>query len=190
MGIPMKKLKIKEWTLKILLLGDMAVGKTSLINQYIERSFESDYRPTLGVNIISKDIEIKEANSLIRLIIWDIAGQDKYEKTRRAYYEGCAGALLVYDLTRYDSFLNIESKWFNDIKKHVIKKTHFILIGNKVDLKDNRKVSFEEGLELANKINAINFLETSALSGENVEKAFLRLIYQILSNYGAEFIIN
>jgi Ras-related protein Rab-1A len=180
----MGDLKIKEWTLKLLILGDMAVGKTSLINQYIEHSFEQNYHPTLGVNIISKDIEIEQIKSLIRLIFWDIAGQDKYEKTRSAYYEGCSGALLVYDLTRYDTFLNIESKWLKDIQKHVKKKCDYILIGNKMDLKEDRNVSTEDGKALAKKVNAIDFLETSALNGENVEKSFLRLVNRILSNYG------
>ena len=186
----MTDLDIKQWTFKILLLGDMAVGKTSLINRYIEHSFSFDYLPTLGVNIISKDIEIEQIGSLIRLIFWDIAGQDKYEKCRQAYYEGCAGALLVYDLTRDDTFMNIESKWLEDLQKNIRKKCDFLLIGNKVDLKDNRVVSYEESEKLAKNINAIDFLETSALNGENVESAFLKLVYQILKQYRVDFEIN
>jgi small GTP-binding protein len=181
--------EIRQWTFKILLLGDVAVGKTSLINQYVEHSFSSDYRPTLGVNIITKDIEIEQIGSLIRLIFWDIAGQNKYEKYRQAYYEGCSGALLVYDLTRDDTFVNIESKWIEDIYKNIRKKCDFMLIANKVDL-TNRVVSYKDGELLAEKINAIDFLETSALNGENVEKAFLKLVYQILKQYGVEFEIN
>ena len=186
----MTDIQIKQWTFKILVLGDMAVGKTSLINQYIEQTFLEDYRPTLGVNIISKDIEIKQLGSLIRLIFWDIAGQDKYENCRQAYYEGCSGALLVYDITRHTTFINIESKWLKDILNNIKKKCTFLLIGNKVDLKNNKVVSYEDGKNLAEKIKAIDFIETSALNGENVDKAFLRLVHQILKQYGEDFEID
>ena len=181
---------MKQWSFKILVLGDMAVGKTSLINQYIEQTFLEDYRPTLGVNIISKDIEIKQIGSLIRLIFWDIAGQDKYENCRQAYYEGCSGALLVYDITRHDTFINVESKWLKDILNNIKRKCDFFLLGNKLDLKDNRAVSYEEGKDLAKKINAIEFLETSALNGKNVDKAFLKLVQQVLREYGEDFEID
>ncbi|MFX0069504.1 MAG: Rab family GTPase [Candidatus Hermodarchaeota archaeon] len=177
---------LDQWTFKILLCGDMAVGKTSLINQYIQHSFEEDYKPTLGVNIITKDIEVKELSTLVRLIIWDIAGQDKYEKFRRAYYEGCSGALLVYDQTREQTLHNIDKKWFNDLKSHIRKNIDYILIGNKSDLKDLRVVNSREGKVLAEKLNAVDFIETSAKYGENVEVAFLRLIYRILKNHGVE----
>ena len=181
---------MKQWTFKILVLGDMAVGKTSLINQYIEQTFLEDYRPTLGVNIISKDIEIKQIGSLIRLIFWDIAGQDKYENCRQTYYEGCSGALLVYDITRHETFINVESKWLKDILNNIKRKCDLLLLGNKLDLKDNRAVSYEEGKDLAKKINAIDFLETSALNGNNVDKAFLKLVQQVLRAYGEEFEID
>ena len=179
--------QIKQWTFKILVLGDMAVGKTSLINQYIEHTFLEDYRPTLGVNIISKDIEIEQIGSLIRLIFWDIAGQDKYENYRQTYYEGCSGVLFVYDITRHDTFINIESKWLKDLLNNIKKRCDFLLLGNKIDLKENRVVTYEEGERLANKINAIDFIETSALNGKNVDKAFLRLIQRILNQYGEDF---
>lgn len=182
--------KMKQWTFKILVLGDMAVGKTSLINQYIEHAFLEDYRPTLGVNIISKDIEIEQIGSLIRLIFWDIAGQDKYENCRQAYYEGCSGVLLVYDITRHDTFINVESKWMRDFLNNIKRKCDFLLLGNKIDLKNNRVVSYEEGKKLAEKINAIDFIETSALNGQNVEKAFLRLIHRILNQFGQNFEID
>lgn len=181
---------MKQWTFKILVLGDMAVGKTSLINQYIEQTFLEDYRPTLGVNIISKDIEIKQIGSLIRLIFWDIAGQDKYENCRQAYYDGCSGALLVYDITRHDTFINVESKWLKDILNNIKRKCDLLLLGNKLDLKDNRVVSYEEGKDLAKKINAIDFIETSALNGKNVDKAFLKLVQQVLRAYGEDFEID
>jgi small GTP-binding protein len=92
--------EVKEFVFKIVILGDAAVGKTSLINQYIEQSFEEDYKPTLGANIIRKDVFIDEINASVRLIMWDLAGQEKYNVIRSMYFQGCVGALLVYDVTR------------------------------------------------------------------------------------------
>ena len=173
----------KEYVLKLLLLGDLAVGKTSLVNQFLEHSFEEKYQATLGVNLIFKDVEIEETNTKVRLILWDIAGQDKYEKTRKSYFEGCEGAMLVYDITRSSTFENIESKWLVDFKNYVSSKDAYILIGNKADLIEERTVTHEHGQGLAKKINAIDFIETSAKTGDNVEKAFINLVHQVLSKY-------
>ena len=104
----MSQVRKGDWVLKLAVLGDAGVGKTSLVNQFVEDKFKEDYRATMGVNIVIKNIELKQIDSRVRLILWDIAGQEVYEKTRGAYYEGCAGALLVYDITRYSSFENIE----------------------------------------------------------------------------------
>ncbi len=98
--------------------------------------------------------------------------------------------MLVYDITRHDTFINIESKWLKDLLNNIKKKCDFILLGNKVDLKDNRVVSYEEGKDLANKIRAIDFIETSALNGENVDKAFLKLVQTVLREYGEDFEID
>jgi len=172
----------KEYIYKLVILGDSAVGKTSLINQFIEGSFQEDYKPTLGANIVRKDISIEEINAKVRLIIWDLAGQEKYSVIRSMYYQGCQGALLVFDLTRYNTFENIERIWLNDFKNFVKKEGVYILIGNKVDLTEERVVSKEDSLTLAEKINAIEFIETSAKNGENVEAAFLHLVTKILND--------
>ena len=157
--------KNKEWALKLALLGDPAVGKTSLINKYITNSFKENYQPTLGVNIVSKYITIEEMHSRIRLLLWDIAGQDKYELTRQNFFKGCVGALLVYDLTQYSSFDQIKIKWLEDFKKFSRPDGVYILIGNKSDLKGSIKVSYEEGKSLSQEINAAEFIETSAKYG-------------------------
>ena len=174
--------EVKEFVFKIVILGDAAVGKTSLINQYIEQSFEEDYKPTLGANIIRKDVFIDEINASVRLIMWDLAGQEKYNVIRSMYFQGCVGALLVYDVTRHNTFETINSKWLKDFKKYVKKEGIYILIGNKIDLKDQKVVSTEDGESFSKEINASDFIETSAKYGENVEKAFTNLVYQILRN--------
>ena len=174
----------KEYVFKITILGESAVGKTSLINQFVEGSFQEDYKPTLGANIVRKDISIEKVNAKVRLIMWDLAGQEKYNVIRSMYFQGCVGSLFVYDITRHNTFDNIETKWLRDFKSYVKKEGEYVLIGNKIDLENQRIVLTEEGQKLADKIHASDFIETSAKSGENVEKAFKNLVIQILRNYG------
>jgi len=172
----------REFVYKIVILGDAAVGKTSLISRFVEDSFSEDYRATLGANIIRKDVNLEKAR--VRLIMWDLAGQEKYRVVRSMYFQGCEGALLVYDVTRYNTFDSINSKWLRDFKKYVKKKGVYVLIGNKTDLKHQRAIPTERGRELATKIKASHFIETSAKLGENIEEAFSLLVIQILSNHG------
>ncbi|MFX1389037.1 MAG: Rab family GTPase [Promethearchaeota archaeon] len=174
----------REFVYKIVILGDAAVGKTSLINQFVEGSFQEDYKPTLGANIVRKDVNLNGIK--VRLIMWDLAGQEKYRVVRSMYFQGCQGALLVYDVTRYSTFDNVNSKWLKDFKKYVKKEGVYILIGNKTDLVDQRVVTTERGQEIAQKINASHFIETSAKLGENIEQAFKLLVNQILNNHGLE----
>lgn len=174
--------------MKLVLLGDPAVGKTSLINQYVEHTFENDYKPTLGVNIISKEINLEEINlkglrGSAKVVIWDIAGQDKYEFSRKMFFQGCVGALLVYDTTRNSSFKNIKHKWLQDFKEFGELNSVFILIANKIDLNDLKTVPTETGREFAESIEACDFIETSAKDGTNVDEVFKKLIYKILSDY-------
>jgi len=186
----MEEKKKREWALKLAVLGDPAVGKTSLINKYITDSFKENYQPTLGVNIVSKYISLEEFNFRIRLLLWDIAGQEKYELTRQSFFQGCVGAFLVYDITRYSTFEQIASKWLKDFKRFSKHEGTYILIGNKLDLKDSVKVSSEEGKALSQEIQAAEFIETSAKYGENVEKAFKKLVLYILKRSGVEFEID
>jgi len=183
----MAKGKLKEFVLKIAILGDAGVGKTSLVNQYVTKSFKTDYRKTLGVNIVRKDIELEEKNIWVRLLLWDIAGQQQYEKARNKYYEGCVGALLVYDITRDLSFLDIEGKWLRDFNKYVSNDIPYVLIGNKNDLNEDRTVNPQDALKLARNISAIEFIETSAKNGDNVEDAFLKLVNHILKMKDKDF---
>ena len=172
--------KEKDFAIKILLLGDLAVGKTSLIDRYISSRFEEDYRPTLGVNMVTKKMSVEKYNARVTLIIWDIAGQKKYDVSREMYFQGASGAFLVYDLTRHATFKNIRDKWFLDFQEFGKKEGVNVLIGNKCDLDDERAVSVKEGQDLAEQLRASDFLETSAKNGENVERAFKTLVHAIL----------
>ena len=164
--------------LKLVLLGDSAVGKTSLIDMYAHHPFKEDYKPTLGVNIVVKELEIE--NAQIRLVIWDIAGQEKYDLSRKMFFQGVVGALFIYDTTMEATFKNIESKWLKDLNEYGEQDLAYVLIGNKIDLQDSRVVSTEEGRALAQKINASDFVETSAKYGDNVEEAFRKLVNKVL----------
>lgn len=169
--------------LKIALLGDPAVGKTSLINRYVDHKFENDYQPTLGVNIVAKKIIIDEKKIEVKLILWDIAGQERYDLSRQLFFQGCWGALFVYDITRDSTFHSIKTKWLKDLKNYGKDDAVFILIANKKDLKD-RVILKKDGESLAKEINANDFIETSAKQGDNVEKAFKNLVLQVLSKLG------
>jgi Ras-related protein Rab-11A len=172
--------KAGTWVLKIAILGDTAVGKTSLVNQFVDNTFKEDYGPTIGADILKKDIVIPEFNSTAKLVLWDIAGQTQYEKERPEYYEGCSGALLVYDITRHSSYESIAEKWLKDYKNYVPKDQIYILIGNKNDLEDQRGVKKDDGEKMAKEIQAIEFIETSAKFDVNVDKAFVRLAKAII----------
>lgn len=176
----------KNFVLKLALLGDSAVGKTSLIHQYIQHHFKEDYQPTLGVNIVFKELKIEELNAYVRLILWDIAGQEKYDLSRSMFFQGCMGALFVYDTTRQSTHQNIETKWVTDFQKYTERDPAYVLIGNKIDLKDSKVVSTEEGKILAEKIKASDFVKTSAKYGDNVENAFKKLVNQVLINKGVD----
>ena len=181
-----------EYILKLVVLGDAAVGKTSLINQYIEHSFKEDYKPTLGVNIVTKDVSLKnKSNAKARLVLWDLAAQEKYDLSRQLFFQGCTGALFVYDMTRPTTKNNIRVKWYEDLLKFAgtkaAKEGMYLLLGNKSDLKDSRRVTKEEGQELCKELNAIEFIETSAKYGDNVEKAFHKLVDTIIDRSSAWF---
>jgi len=116
------------------------------------------------------------------MILWDIAGQEKYDSSRKAFFQGCAGALFVYDVTRPATFKDIKSKWLKDLKEFGKKKAVYLLIGNKNDLTEEKIVTTQQGEKLAIKMKASEFIETSAKHGDNVEKAFKTLALSIISN--------
>ncbi|MFX0102166.1 MAG: Rab family GTPase [Candidatus Hodarchaeota archaeon] len=157
----------RPYKYKVIVCGDPAVGKTSLILKFIDKAFKRTYLPTLGVNISDKIFEFPERQ--VSLVIWDIAGQAKFNMFRKQFYSGAHGIILVYDITSKNSFTALKA-WYNDIRKTVSAKIGFIA-GNKCDLEKQRAVSKEEMLNLGEELG-FETLETSALTGDNVEKAF------------------
>ena len=162
---------------KLILFGNAAVGKTSIIDRYVNNKFEEEYISTLGYNVFEKSIELKDENT-VNFMIFDIGGQEQFEELRRKYASGAKAALLVYDITNRESFNNIK-KWRNDLTNFTDNAT-FILIGNKVDLEDEKKIQKEEGNTLAEEIGAVGFFETSAKTNIEIDDAFHKLAQMYL----------
>ena len=165
----------KRYVFKIVVIGDGAVGKTSLIARFAEKTFKSEYKPTLGTNIIIK--ELKLGNNNIKLLLWDIAGQSKWQDVRHLYYRGAQGSIVVYDVTRPPSFESVPV-WNKDLLKFSGEIPR-ILLANKVDLTDIRKIQKEDGLKLAAEMKA-EYYETSAKDGTQVNEAFEKISELIL----------
>lgn len=163
---------------KILLLGDSGVGKSSLLLRYTKDEFISDMRSTIGVEFGLKYIKID--NFQLKVQIWDTAGMERYRSITSAYYKGAKGALIVYDITRKNTFDNID-KWITDLKLNGDKDICIIILGNKSDLIDKREINKNDGIKKAEMYKTA-FLETSALNGDNISKAFDELIEQIVIN--------
>lgn len=155
-------------------MGDYAVGKTSLIDRYVNEKFEADYIATMGVNITLKNFKLGDLP--VQLMLWDIGGSDKWANLRTMFYRGSSGVILVYDVTRPATFLNI-THYLEDMEHTINKKLPFILLGNKVDLEHLKKIEPEIAEKLMEESNGVALFETSAKTGENVENAF-KLIAQ------------
>ena len=163
---------------RYIIVGDIAVGKSCILLQFTDNKFRVQHELTVGVEFGAKTIELNR--KVIKIQIWDTAGQEQFQAITRTYYKGAIGALLVYDITRRETFTHVK-KWLQEVKVNSSKNICVILIGNKKDLEDRRKVSFEEGERFARE-NEIMFLETSAKTAFNVGEAFTLSAQAILNN--------
>ena len=181
--------KIIREVIQLGTLGDSGVGKSNLSSVYVNNKFEPEIIATIGFNCLIKDtiIKINNIEKKIKIKIWDTAGQEKFKSVSVQYIKNCIGILLVYSIDERNSLNNLEN-WIKDIKdKTNYEKVPLILIGNKCDLEDERKVSKEEGEKFALKYN-IKFFECSAKNNINVNQAFESLINEVVENYQDEFI--
>ncbi len=169
-----------EYSNKIILTGDYSVGKTSLIRRFVENKFERDYISTIGVQISKKTVLLSEKTKM-NFIIWDIGGQVQQMAPYRAkFYNGANAAFIVIDRTRAGNLNSIE-KWFEDIKKSVKRNIPIIIVGNKSDLADNIVIS-EDAIKSIAKQFDFHYILTSALTGENVNDAFLYIAYRVVES--------
>merc|ERR1712230_82195 len=164
-----------DFLIKLLLIGDSGVGKSCCLLRFSEDSFTPSFITTIGIDFKIRTIELD--GKRVKLQIWDTAGQERFRTITTAYYRGAMGILLVYDVTDERSFNNIRT-WFSNVEQHATEGVNKILIGNKCDWEDRRVVSTERGQQLADELG-IPFLEVSAKSNINVEKAFFSLASDI-----------
>jgi small GTP-binding protein len=168
-----------EYSNKLILNGDYQVGKTSLIRRFVKNKFEKDYISTIGVQLSKKTILLSEKTKM-NFIIWDVGGQEKFDINRARFYNGANAAFIVIDRTRPNNIKSID-KWHNDIKKAISRKIPIVIVGNKSDLTDEIVITEEEIKEVAKKFQ-FHYILTSALTGENVNDAFLYIAYRVLEN--------
>jgi small GTP-binding protein len=171
-----------EIVMKFNAIGSYRVGKTSLIRRYAEDKFSSDYLPTLGVDITVKRIKItfKKNQEDVRLMLMDSAGQEQFGMLRSTYYLGSHGCIAIYDVTRHESFADLD-RWIADYRSVVGEEVPTIIVGNKIDLEDLRKVTTNEGNKFAQS-NGFPFYECSAkLGGEIIPEIYTKLVQMNLA---------
>ena len=191
----LKVLQMETKKFKIALLGEGAVGKTSLRKNFLGETFDRDYMMTLGADFATKVVEVEDYE--VTLIIWDLAGQPRFSVVREGFYQGTRGALLVFDLTRPDTYEHL-ADWVRELlRNNKGKKVPLVLIGNKNDLRGSLHTTIPEeyGAKYAKALSQwsgydIPYIETSAKYGDNVERAFKSLIRQIIKSTQTETIQN
>ena len=156
---------------KLVFIGDPGVGKTCIISRFLKGTFDAEQITTVGASYASKTIKISETNESLTLDIWDTAGQEKYRSLTRIFFQGAKLAILVYDITRKDSFENLKNVWLKELKDHADKNVVLGVAGNKSDLYEKEEVSEQEAREFAKSIGAI-FCLTSAQSNSGIEELF------------------
>ncbi|KPI89969.1 rab7 GTP binding protein putative (RAB7) [Leptomonas seymouri] len=185
----------KRQLLKIIILGDSGVGKTSLMHQYVNHKFDSRYKATIGADFLTKDVEIN--GSVVTLQIWDTAGQERFQSLGSAFYRGADACILVFDVTQQESFAHVGS-WLEEFSIQAGRRDS-VLVGNKTDLEDRRQVASKTAQAWCAKQNAetssnnaglgvgevatpeVKYFESSAKENAGVKEAFLAVAQLALS---------
>ncbi len=170
------RLKSGKFRFKFIVIGDASVGKTSIIMRFVEHKFEGDYRSTIGLNLLSHQHNLL-GDAEITFQIYDIGAHDFFRRVRSAYYTGAHACFIVFDLIRRETFDHVQ-KWYDELTEFV-GTLPICLIGNKADLEVQRQVTAEEGIKMAEKIEA-SYLETSAKTGSNVDDSFTLMAYKLV----------
>jgi len=165
----------RQYVLKICVVGEGAVGKTSLIIRYTEGHFRESYLMTIGTGFAVKELDL--GDTLVRLQLWDLAGQPHFSSVRPVFYRGAAGLILVFDVTRRETFDKVPT-WYEEVQQ-VTGDLTGVLLANKVDMLDQRRVTAEEGQALARQ-RGWTYFETSAKDGKGVADAFRQIATQAI----------
>ncbi|KAL4889946.1 ras family-domain-containing protein [Aspergillus ambiguus] len=174
-----------DFLFKVVLIGDSGVGKSNLLSRFTRNEFNLDSKSTIGVEFATRSIQVD--SKTIKAQIWDTAGQERYRAITSAYYRGAVGALLVYDISKHQTYDNV-NRWLKELRDHADSNIVIMLVGNKSDLRHLRAVPTEEAKQFASE-NNLSFIETSALDASNVELAFQNIlteIYRIVSSKAIE----
>jgi small GTP-binding protein len=154
---------------KLIMVGNVSVGKTAILQQFMNKKFCDQYTCTINVDIKMQTLTLDDSN-IVDLQIWDTCGQETYKHLTKQYYNNTNGCFLIFDLTNRSSFDDLP-EWINDIRQNASKDIMIMLVGNKSDMIDKREIGFEEASEFA-KQYGIDYIETSAKSGVNVRLLF------------------
>jgi small GTP-binding protein len=165
-----------DYIFKILLLGDSSVGKTCFLLRYSDDTFTENHISTIGLDYRFKMVNL-ENDKKVKLQIWDTAGQDRFRAITKNYYKGAHGIILIYDVTNITTFNNIKT-WVSQIKENTTEKIKIILVGNKIDEEELRKISYAEGQKLASEFD-LKFFETSAKKNIRISEVFSHVTQEI-----------
>ncbi|RXW21820.1 hypothetical protein EST38_g4046 [Candolleomyces aberdarensis] len=169
-----------DYLFKVVLIGDSGVGKSNLLSRFTRNEFNLESKSTIGVEFATRSINVD--GKTVKAQIWDTAGQERYRAITSAYYRGAVGALLVYDISKHATYVNV-TRWLKELRDHADSNIVIMLVGNKSDLKHLRAVPTDEAKAFSTE-NGLSFIETSALDASNVESAFQTIltdIYRIVS---------
>ncbi|KAL1007869.1 hypothetical protein UPYG_G00092760 [Umbra pygmaea] len=170
-----------DFVFKIVLVGDVGVGKTCVVQRFKTGNFMERQGNTIGVDFTMKTMDIQ--GKRVKLQIWDTAGQERFRTITQSYYRSTNGAVIVYDITKRGTFMAV-SKWMEDVKKYGGANIVPLLIGNKSDLVNLREVSFEDAQNVAHQLEFLAALETSAKDASNVDEAFIKMATELILRHG------
>lgn len=175
---------MEELVFKFILVGDTAVGKSSILLKYTEQRFSHEHNVTVGVDFRSKTLKLDD-KTLIKLQVWDTAGQETFGAIVRSFYRDAGAIFLVYNVKARETFEGLTT-WMEEVKANCDSDPIYILIGNQADSEEERAVSYDEGVEFMKDNDISYFFETSAFNGKNIEMAFMEATKLAYINYTKE----